>query len=177
MDRFHYSRRAMPRKREQVDVSVGQRIRALRTAKGLSQEDLAASAGVRGKQVYRVEAGTSGVGSTTLHAIAEALGTTSGYLLTGYDSDAVSGASRAWATLMASAVEEYLSGVGRSTPARVAEELRDPSNWTALRRAQAPTWEHVHSLAMLLKQSMATDAPAQTRETSQEASQLRFRLR
>ena len=52
---------------------VGQKIKALREARALSQEDLAKLVGVNHATIYRIETGKSKPHGITLRAIAKAL--------------------------------------------------------------------------------------------------------
>jgi transcriptional regulator with XRE-family HTH domain len=54
--------------------SFGRRVRALRTDRGISQEDLAHRAGVHRTYVSDLERGNRNVGLDNIHALAEALG-------------------------------------------------------------------------------------------------------
>jgi transcriptional regulator with XRE-family HTH domain len=54
--------------------AVGERVRSLRTERGLSQRALAQAAGVHYKSVGKVEAGRSGVQLDTLWRVADGLG-------------------------------------------------------------------------------------------------------
>ncbi|QFY62786.1 helix-turn-helix transcriptional regulator (plasmid) [Rhizobium grahamii] len=60
----------------QVDREVGARIRARRKILGLSQTMLAQELGVTYQQVQKYENGKNRIGSSSLHTIAQALGTT-----------------------------------------------------------------------------------------------------
>ena len=57
-----------------ADKLIGEKIRAHRLKKGLSQEALAAKLGVTFQQVQKYEKGTNRVGSGRLYEIAEVLG-------------------------------------------------------------------------------------------------------
>lgn len=59
---------------------VGQRIRSLRNARGMSQKDLAALIEYSSKQVARWEAGTVSPPSDVVERISERLGVTMAYL-------------------------------------------------------------------------------------------------
>lgn len=54
--------------------NFGRRVRALRTERGISQEDLAHRAGVHRTYVSDLERGNRNVGLDNIHALAEALG-------------------------------------------------------------------------------------------------------
>lgn len=60
---------------------LGQNVRALRLAKGLSQEDLAAIAGVHRTYASDIERGTRNPSITVVEQFAKALGVTPGSLL------------------------------------------------------------------------------------------------
>ncbi len=64
----------MPRKSDPVDVRVGQRIRAYRLSKNMSQTELGQKAGVTFQQIQKYERGTNRVGSSRLKMISQALG-------------------------------------------------------------------------------------------------------
>ena len=55
---------------------MGERIRQLRTEKGVSQTELAEKAGLAQPHIVRIEQGRYSVGLDTLQAIAKALGCT-----------------------------------------------------------------------------------------------------
>jgi transcriptional regulator with XRE-family HTH domain len=67
---------------------TGERIRALRTARGIAQADLAASVGVSKSYLSHIEAGRRQVSSALLHQIAEALAVDMAQLQTGTPADA-----------------------------------------------------------------------------------------
>ena len=69
----HYNK-VMPSMDEQR-ARMGQRIRELRLAAGLTQEDLAQLAGITRSNLTRIEAGRYSVGLDILNRIANALGT------------------------------------------------------------------------------------------------------
>jgi transcriptional regulator with XRE-family HTH domain len=56
------------------NVIVGQRLRAMRNARGVSQEKLASELGVTFQQVQKYENGTNGVSVPKLRAIAKVFG-------------------------------------------------------------------------------------------------------
>ncbi|MEY8842737.1 helix-turn-helix domain-containing protein, partial [Cribrihabitans sp. XS_ASV171] len=58
----------------EVDVTVGQRIKARRMALGMSQADLGDAVGVRFQQVQKYESGANRVSASRLWSIAEVLG-------------------------------------------------------------------------------------------------------
>jgi len=66
--------------------SLGRRLRELRVAKGIRQEALARSAGVSASYLSRIESGQREPSPPLLTALAEAVGTTVDYLVTGVDS-------------------------------------------------------------------------------------------
>lgn len=55
-------------------VTTGERVRLLRTARGLRTEQLADKAGVHRNTIYNLEAGTFAGRDVTLHALADAMG-------------------------------------------------------------------------------------------------------
>lgn len=61
---------------ERIIKSVGERVRQIRIAKGLSQEEVANNADIPINQIGRIERGEINPTISTLHAIAEALNTT-----------------------------------------------------------------------------------------------------
>ena len=63
-------------KNQQERQRVGQRIAELRTAKGMTQSDLADRTGILRPHISRIEQGKYSVGLDTLAVIAEALGCT-----------------------------------------------------------------------------------------------------
>jgi transcriptional regulator with XRE-family HTH domain len=59
---------------DRIDVLVGQRIRALRCAQGMSQADLGQRVGVRFQQIQKYESGANRVSASRLLALAQTLG-------------------------------------------------------------------------------------------------------
>lgn len=57
-----------------IDIAVGQRIRAVRELRGLTQTDLAKAAGVTFQQIQKYERGTNRVSASRLMLISHALG-------------------------------------------------------------------------------------------------------
>ena len=57
-----------------VDVYAGSRMRAIRIAKGVSQEKLGESLGITFQQVQKYEKGVNRMSASRLHAVCEALG-------------------------------------------------------------------------------------------------------
>ena len=66
----------MPRNIDAVDVRVGQRVRAYRLGRGMSQSTLGDKIGVTFQQVQKYEHGVNRIGSGRLKMIATVLGTT-----------------------------------------------------------------------------------------------------
>jgi transcriptional regulator with XRE-family HTH domain len=62
-----------PKSGDDVDVRVGQRIRAYRISKRMSQSDLGEKIGVTFQQVQKYERGTNRLGSSRLKKVATAL--------------------------------------------------------------------------------------------------------
>jgi transcriptional regulator with XRE-family HTH domain len=56
------------------DIQVGQRVRALRLERGMSQTNLADQLGLTFQQVQKYEKGTNRIGAGRLHKISEILG-------------------------------------------------------------------------------------------------------
>jgi transcriptional regulator with XRE-family HTH domain len=67
--------------------TVGRRLRDLRRARGVRQESLAAQCGISASYLSRIEAGERHAGPPLLDRLATALGSSSGYLLTGVGAD------------------------------------------------------------------------------------------
>jgi transcriptional regulator with XRE-family HTH domain len=59
---------------DSLDVEIGQRVRAFRLHKGLSQEKLADQLGITFQQVQKYEKGTNRIGAGRLQRIANILG-------------------------------------------------------------------------------------------------------
>jgi transcriptional regulator with XRE-family HTH domain len=59
---------------DSLDVEIGQRVRAFRLQKGLSQEKLADQLGITFQQVQKYEKGTNRIGAGRLQRIANVLG-------------------------------------------------------------------------------------------------------
>jgi len=64
----------MPKRVEAVDVQVGQRVRAFRLARGMSQTALAEKVGVTFQQIQKYEKGINRIGSSRLKRVANVLG-------------------------------------------------------------------------------------------------------
>ncbi|MBO5031460.1 MAG: helix-turn-helix domain-containing protein [Lachnospiraceae bacterium] len=68
---------------EPVYVEAGKRIKELRLRKGMSRQELAASAMLSDKFLYEIESGRKGFSSAKLLRIANALDVTCDYILNG----------------------------------------------------------------------------------------------
>ncbi|GAA6201116.1 helix-turn-helix transcriptional regulator [Aquicoccus sp. SU-CL01552] len=79
----------------EIDVFVGNRIRARRFALGISQSELGAAIGVRFQQIQKYETGANRVSASRLWAVAEKLGVEIEYFFQGIrtdrDSDGIGG--------------------------------------------------------------------------------------
>lgn len=64
----------MPRRSQQIDVAVGMRMAARRSALGLSQAAVARALGVSFQQIQKYETGANRVSASRLHLAAMALG-------------------------------------------------------------------------------------------------------
>lgn len=71
-------------------MGISERIKDLRTAKKLTQTDLAKIVGLTYIQIGRYETGKSAPSADVLNKMADALGTTTDYLMNGSDNDVVS---------------------------------------------------------------------------------------
>ncbi len=71
-------------------MGISERIRDLRTAKKLTQTDLAKIVGLTYIQIGRYETGKSAPSADVLNKMADALGTTTDYLMNGSNNDVVS---------------------------------------------------------------------------------------
>lgn len=71
-------------------MGISERIRDLRTAKKLTQTDLAKLVGLTYIQIGRYETGKSAPSADVLNKMADALGTTADYIMNGSDNDVVS---------------------------------------------------------------------------------------
>jgi transcriptional regulator with XRE-family HTH domain len=69
------SGKPVKRRRDREDVEIGQKIRALRVAKNMSQGTLADGLGVTGQQVQKYEKGANRVSAGRLQKIADMLDT------------------------------------------------------------------------------------------------------
>jgi transcriptional regulator with XRE-family HTH domain len=69
------SSKPVKRRRDREDVEIGQKIRALRVAKNMSQVTLADGLGVTGQQVQKYEKGANRVSAGRLQKIADMLDT------------------------------------------------------------------------------------------------------
>lgn len=63
-----------PREPEDLDVRIGQMIRAMRTAKGWSQDDLATRVGLSFQQIQKYETGGSRILASKLYELATVFG-------------------------------------------------------------------------------------------------------
>lgn len=86
-------------------MDKGQHIKALRTQKGLTQEDLAAKTDISVRTIQRIEAGEVEPRSYTLMAIAAALGVDFEALQPGSDEEKISPEEKYWLPLL------HLSGL------------------------------------------------------------------
>jgi len=77
------NRKTSSRQEEATSEPLGDRLARLRRAKGWSQSELAAQAGTKGSQISKFERGRYQPRLETLSKLAEALGTTTDFLLTG----------------------------------------------------------------------------------------------
>jgi transcriptional regulator with XRE-family HTH domain len=73
----------MRRERSPASVELGNRVRALRKAQRLAQDELAEKAGVHRTQIGHVEQGTRDLRLSTLQKVASALGVDAGELIAG----------------------------------------------------------------------------------------------
>ena len=71
-------------------MGISERIKDLRTAKKLTQTDLAKIVGLTYIQIGRYETGKSAPSADVLNKMADALGTTTDYIMNGSDNDVVS---------------------------------------------------------------------------------------
>jgi transcriptional regulator with XRE-family HTH domain len=72
---------------DRIDVLVGQRIRALRCAQGMSQAELGQKVGVRFQQIQKYESGANRVSASRLLALAQTLGVPVGHFFDGLEPD------------------------------------------------------------------------------------------
>ena len=70
---------------DRIDVLVGQRIRALRAAQGMSQAELGQKVGVRFQQIQKYESGANRVSASRLLALAQTLGVPVGHFFEGLE--------------------------------------------------------------------------------------------
>ena len=77
------------RKIETSSEPLGDRLARLRRAKGWSQSELAAQAGTKGSQISKFERGRYQPSLETLSKLAEALETSTDFLLTGRESNEI----------------------------------------------------------------------------------------
>ena len=66
-------------------ILIGNRIRERREAIGMSQDELASETGTTKSTIHRIEAGTQEMRILTLKRMADALGCTQDYILSGED--------------------------------------------------------------------------------------------
>ena len=90
LDRFLSAVKAAIEKRgividpeERLNRNIGERVRAFRTEKGLTQKHLAEKAKISKSQVSQIELGSSGASVSSLYRISEALGVNLGRLFEG----------------------------------------------------------------------------------------------
>lgn len=110
------------------DVKVGQRIRAARLLKGLSQERLGEALGVTFQQVQKYEKGANRVGASRMIAVAATLGVTVGALF-GEDGSAAALDLPMMASplgqRLAAAFDAITAHHSREALVRIAETLAD----------------------------------------------------
>lgn len=70
-------------------MAIGERIKELRTARKLTQSELAQLVGLSYIQIGRYETGKSAPSADVLNKLADALGTTNDFLMNGSDNDIV----------------------------------------------------------------------------------------
>ena len=97
-----------------VDAHIGQKIRTRRNLLGLTQTELADSAGITFQQVQKYEKGTNRVGASRLQQFSEALGVPPSYFFEG------------------------LPAVGKKQPAPQEGELSEETIVSFLELAKAP---------------------------------------
>lgn len=73
-----------------VDIHVGKRVRALRMARGMSQEGLAEHLAVTFQQVQKYEKGTNRISASRLFQISRVLEVDPGYFFIGLSEDGLS---------------------------------------------------------------------------------------
>lgn len=69
---------------DKSEVSVGARLRDLRKERGYSREELSESADISVKFLYEIETDKKGFSAHTLMKLAEALGVSTDYIMTGH---------------------------------------------------------------------------------------------
>ena len=80
---------------DRIDVLVGQRIRALRSAQGISQAELGQQVGVRFQQIQKYESGANRVSASRLLALAQTLGVPVSHFFDGLEPSEAKGAQGA----------------------------------------------------------------------------------
>ena len=108
-----------PKRARPVDVHVGQRIRALRMQRGLSQQSLAEAAGLTFQQVQKYEKGTNRVSASRLVEFAQVLGVEVGDFFEGAPS--LKGATEP------SPEAAFISGPEGQRLIRIMARVKDPA--------------------------------------------------
>lgn len=93
---------------DRIDVLVGQRIRALRCALGMSQAELGQKVGVRFQQIQKYESGANRVSASRLLALAQTLGVPVGHFFEGIEAAPEGQAARAAAEEPGAALADLL---------------------------------------------------------------------
>jgi transcriptional regulator with XRE-family HTH domain len=104
---------------DRIDVLVGQRIRALRAAQGMSQAELGQKVGVRFQQIQKYESGANRVSASRLLALAQTLGVPVGHFFEGLepsDAQAATGAATTSGTLADLLVDEQFMTLAQDFP-------------------------------------------------------------
>jgi transcriptional regulator with XRE-family HTH domain len=103
---------------DRIDVLVGQRIRALRCAQGMSQAELGQRVGVRFQQIQKYESGANRVSASRLLSVAQTLGVPVSHFFEGLEpSDSqASGGSGAGDTLADLLADEHFMSLAQDFP-------------------------------------------------------------
>lgn len=126
-----------PRTATRVDIELGARIRARRSERKMSQEQLAAAIGVTFQQVQKYEKGVNRVAASTLVDISDALGIAAGELLPSAIARADSSVLASDDLIELTRIFSGLDGEGRATLLNVGRALHRDAKRAIAKRPKA----------------------------------------
>lgn len=105
-----------------VDVHVGQALRAIRRAKGVSQYDLAAAVGLTFQQIQKYERAENRISASKLADIAGELGVPISEFFSGLDAAVGESAAMIWEFANLPQAASFMRAIG-AVPPRIREEI------------------------------------------------------